>query len=155
MWLNLLMKAVRGEQFYMYGAGSRFWNHRGARLAPFFASALTLLLLIVFSSPAESQRQLRPRRVVVGAEVVSSVKPTTKKIDLRRQSRRRSWRRGEGIRYIPKRFYASPKLESYLKDVKPRRPSDDPLVGAQRGFPQRRAFTSTEVNTASGKRRER
>lgn len=148
MWLNLLMKTVRGEQFYMHGAGSRFLDHRGLRLAQCVAGALTLLLFMVFSVPAQSQRQLRPRRVVVGAEVVSSVKPTTRKIDLRRQSRRRSWRRGEGIRYIPKRFYASPKLESYLKDVKPRRPSDDPLVGAQRSFPQRRAFTSTEVNTA-------
>ena len=112
------------------------------------AGLLSLILLTAFALPAESQRQLRPRRVLVGAEVVATAKPTVKKINLRNQPRRRSWRRGEGIRYIPKRFYASPKLESYLEDLKPRSPGEDPLVGAQRSFPQRRSFTATEVNTA-------
>ena len=125
---------------------TRFYKRQNPLFSRRFAVLMALCLLAFFSTPAESQRQLRPRRVVVGAESVSRVVPTAKKLDLRRQSRRRAWRRGDGIRYIPKRFYASPKLEAYLEGVKPRKPVEDPLAGAQRGFPQRRAFTAPDTN---------
>ena len=139
---------VRGELGSMLRSGGRGQKENRRSWATWFVGVLVFSCLTVSSLPAESQRQLRPRRVLVGAEVVATAIPRAKQINLRKQTRRRVWRRGDGIRYIPKRHYASPKLESYLESVKPRDPSEDPLVGAQRDYPQRRNFTAPQVNAA-------
>ena len=108
--------------------------------------ALGFLCSFMVPISAEAQRQLKPRRITVGARSMPAIKPSVRKIDLRRQQRRRAWRRGDGIKYIPKRFYVSPKVETYLKEVKPPPRVEDPLMGIQRNYPQRRAFTSPDFN---------
>ena len=128
------------------GVRGGLWLRR-ARLARCWALLLVAPLLLV-SVSAEGQRQLKPRRVVVGAREMPSVTPSVKQIDLRRLTRRPKWRRGDSIRYIPRRFTMSPKYIAHLEGVKPRPAVVDPLMELQRGFPQQRAFTSPDLNLA-------
>ncbi|MFP6639333.1 MAG: hypothetical protein VCC04_03740, partial [Myxococcota bacterium] len=75
-----------------------------------------------------------------------SVRATVKRIDLRHAPRRAKWRRGDGIRYIPKRVHVSPKYQAHLERVKPRPAGDDPLLQIQRDFPQWRSFDAPDLN---------
>jgi subtilisin-like proprotein convertase family protein len=109
------------------------------------------LLLLLLSVSAEAQQsQPTPPRVVTGARVMPAVTPTVKEIDLRFAIRRSLWRRGDGVRYIPKRFHATPKLEASQRQARKKMPrkSVDPLATLQRSFPERRAFSTPNLNVA-------
>ena len=115
------------------------------RVARWWALLLVVPLLMV-SVSAEAQRRPRPNRVVVGAKALPSVRASVKRIDLRHAPRQPRWRRGDGIRYIPKRVHVSPKYQAHLERVKPRPAGDDPLLQIQRDFPQWRSFDAPDLN---------
>ena len=77
------------------------------------ARGLGVLLLIpffAFGSSAQESNPANPYRVVTGADVTPAVTPGVKDIDLRYVARRRAWRPGDGIKFIPKRSSLTPKL---------------------------------------------
>lgn len=118
---------------------------RGPGLTAWGALLLVVPLLLV-SVSAEGQGRSKPRRLEVGARALSPAVPTARRVDLRHMPRRPRWRRGDSIRYIPKRAYLSDKHRSHQRRVKAPTGVEDPLAGLQRSFPQQRAFDEIELN---------
>ena len=113
-------------------AGSSRAALRGVALA-----ALAFCAFLSASTPAIAQSQkILSAPVVYGAETMPPVPAHFVEIDLRNVPIRQSWTAGEGIKFIPKRFYLTAKLaDAQAKAKKPVGKYEDPLLQIQAQAP--------------------
>ncbi|MDE0883983.1 MAG: proprotein convertase P-domain-containing protein [Myxococcota bacterium] len=118
------------------------------------AASLTLALIALVGSgePAFAQPQsIHPAPVVRGAEAMPPVPARFSDIDLRSIPLRQSWRAGEGIRFVPRRFHLSAKLvDAQSKAKKPVGKNADPLLEIQAQAAANKAFSMLELNIGGG-----
>ena len=114
--------------------------------------ALALVALVGGGELALAQPQpIHPATVVRGAEAMPPVPAQFSDIDLRSIPVRQSWRAGEGIRFVPRRFHLSAKLvDAQSKAKKPVGKHTDPLLEIQSQVGATRAFSQTELNFGGG-----
>ena len=113
---------------------------------------LALAALAVNAGLAYAQPQpILAAPVVHGAEALPPVRAHTADIDLRNIPVRQSWRAGDGIRFIPRRYYPSEKLvDTQARAKGPVGKGPDPLLERQAQVATNRAFSVTELNFAGG-----
>ena len=125
---------------------SRAALRRVALLALAFATFLSA------STPAIAQsQQILSAPVVRGAESMPPVPAHFADIDLRNLPIRQSWRAGDGIKFIPKRFYLTPKLaDAQARAEKPTGKYEDPLLQVQAQTPALKNFSVPLLNFGGG-----